>query len=558
MGRSGSLSRAVLVIALIFLWGEGNIVVGDDSDGRLSTNTTIVKKPNEVYDRHYGGSTKGYPKDTDYIVDRILPHALPGIVLAVITIIIGICFCTWRMCVCKCCPSPITSTAQYCCGVNEVPPGGYPAKDRMVLKITLVVLFALVISAAVVGWHGNKGVSNEMDEVVDNLLLAVNYLHTKGVTITGTLLNLSDALVHIAPSTSKDLKRYATKVTDITDKLEKQPKKARKTIKNAAKWRTNVFNISFVVAIGLIAIGLIGAMANFPALAMTMCILAFVCLVFCWISTGIHSGLSVFLDDTCLEINTFLRTPNQRMMPSLDELIDCPEVEELTEGYAIAIAGVSGLTTQWVNAEAVGLPSIGLEPVVPQYTNSSFPRYYYPGLQKSAMQFQARLNTSVGQLNEIIATTTNQTKKTTALTLKDVIAFIFPLSDLTRDIGFIDSCYFVRWLMAELYWSLCQDPGGDQKNIIYYFIWVYVAYSIIGVIMIATIVIGSKSSNMWDADNWDENSGAKSEDEHSLLDDNKNPKGEEVEDNPVAGTEKQDSQPSETSETTPGEVDTTK
>ena len=76
-----------------------------------------------------------------------------------------------------------------------------------VLKITLVVLFALVISAAVVGWHGNKGVSNEMDEVVDNLLLAVNYLHTKGVTITGTLLNLSDALVHIAPSTSKDLKR---------------------------------------------------------------------------------------------------------------------------------------------------------------------------------------------------------------------------------------------------------------------------------------------------------------------------------------------------------------
>ena len=54
------------------------------------------------------------------------------------------------------------------------------------------------------------------------------------------------------------------------------------------------------------------------------------------------------------------------MMPSLDELIDCPEVEELTEGYAIAIAGVTGLTTQWVNAEAVGLPSIGLEPVVPR------------------------------------------------------------------------------------------------------------------------------------------------------------------------------------------------
>merc|ERR1712070_1334016 len=112
-------------------------------------------------------------------------------------------------------------------------------------------------------------------------------------------------------------------------------------------------------------------MANFPALAMTMCILAFVCLVFCWISTGVHSGLAVFLDDTCLEINTFLRTPNQRMMPSLDELIDCPEVDELSEGYAIAMTGVTGLTTQLLNSETDGLPSIDLEPVTTQYTNSS-------------------------------------------------------------------------------------------------------------------------------------------------------------------------------------------
>ena len=85
-----------------------------------------------------------------------------------------------------------------------------------------------------------------------------------------------------------------------------------------------------------------------------------------WVSTGIHSGLSIFLDDTCLEINTFLRTPNQRMMPSLDELIECPEVDELTEGYAIALQGVNGLTNHWVNSKYAGLPSLGFEKLTPR------------------------------------------------------------------------------------------------------------------------------------------------------------------------------------------------
>ena len=82
------------------------------------------------YDRHFPGSLEGYPDSTKYLTERIVPYASPGIVLAAITILVGVLFCVCRCCICKCCPDWLSSVGAFCCGVRDVKEGGFSEKER--------------------------------------------------------------------------------------------------------------------------------------------------------------------------------------------------------------------------------------------------------------------------------------------------------------------------------------------------------------------------------------------------------------------------------------------
>lgn len=450
------------------------------------------------YDRHFSGDPAGWPDGTDYVKNRLVPYGSPGIVLAVLTVLVGLVFCVCRCCVCSFCPEPLVAVASTCCGVRDVSHGGFTAKERRVPKLVLVAMFLLVTGACVVGWIGNRGVAHEFTEIIDDLQGAIDSLTDKGNYIADSMWSQAELVTNQVDKAQ--LRSSSLKIRDQCRSLKETPEESKRSVKHMARLRTMVLNISFAVAIGLILMGLLGALTNKPFLAMTMCILAFVCLTFAWAGLGVHLGLAVFLDDTCYEIDLYVSDPNQRVSQSMQRFIKCPETPEFKEGYDTVFRTMQN-TTAVLNDDDTGLQSLNLPTIAPQISEPVFTKYKYHEQYQAVDSFHNRLNTTKQYLTTMrdAPSTPSSVKDQCDLNLK-LVEQLRTLSNTTESIGFFDSCYFIKFFMSRVYQAFCDDLLG-------HFHFVYAAYGVIAIFMVVVVVIGSRSSNMWDTDNWEENCG---------------------------------------------------
>ena len=214
----------------------------------------------------------------------------------------------------------------------------------------------LVIVACVVGWLGNKGVAREFDDIVDALEETIGTVAAKGESIGDTMWSTANSA---AVTQKNDLREYSSKIKKESNQMKEVVENSRKEVNNLGKLRTSALNYSFILAIALIAIGLLASVFNMSALAMLMCILAFLCLIIAWISVGVHLGTAVLLDDSCYEIDLYVSDPNQRMFEPFQKIIKCPDGTEFTEGYGTMFMTLTSLTTKLnSNLEKIDMPTI--------------------------------------------------------------------------------------------------------------------------------------------------------------------------------------------------------
>jgi len=397
--------------------------------------------------------------------------------------------------------------------------GGFTEKERNVPKYVLICMFLLTIGACFIGWHGNKGVRRELDEIATELDLAINQLTGKGIFIVNTIENTGSHM------NDPNLSQYGDKIQKTLAELKDTIKKSKKSFHELNVHRTNYLNYTFIFAIGLICVGLLGAVCNMSVLAMTMCILAFICLVTSWTCLGLHLGISVVLDDTCYEIDQFLSDPNQRMFEPLQKIMKCPTDDTFDKAYDSSQSALTSMTEK-LNSPTTGLDYLNLTTVAPQFKDPSFPRAKYNEQVEATSSFIQRLGIAKSDLKRFEDTKGDADQKKLATELGNLVVQMIPVSNMTEILGFFDSCEFVRFSMKHIYDSICSD-------LLSHFHWVYGAYAAIAVFMIVVIVVGSKSSNRFDSDNWVENCGVP--EKQGLLegDVEKNDLGEDGEDGSV-------------------------
>eukprot|EP00657_Telonema_sp_P-1_P005390 TRINITY_DN2270_c0_g1_i2.p2 TRINITY_DN2270_c0_g1~~TRINITY_DN2270_c0_g1_i2.p2 ORF type:complete len:225 (-),score=99.90 TRINITY_DN2270_c0_g1_i2:85-759(-) len=184
----------------------------------------------------------------------------------------------------------------------------------------------------------------------------------KGDSIADTMWTSSSRM---NPVDAARMRTSSIRIKEATATIRETPEDSKSKVENMAKLRTNILNYSFVFAIVLIIVGLVGAICNYAWLAMVMCVLAFVCMFVSWLCLGIHLGTAVVLDDTCYEIDLYVTDPNQRMFQPLQKILQCPDDDSFTQGYTSTSEIVQNMTIQ-LNNNVTGLTSLQMATLAPQ------------------------------------------------------------------------------------------------------------------------------------------------------------------------------------------------
>jgi hypothetical protein len=470
------------------------------------------------YNREYSGDMSGYPDKTEYFQNRLVPYAAPGIVLAALMMVFGILFCICRCCICQCCPSFITGPAAFCFGVHDVPQGGFSAEDRKWPKIGLTFIMTLTVGACIIGYVGNSKVQTEINGVGTALQQGIDHIVDQVDFIAKACTNLG-----VAADSAKALSSNLGKLKDISAL-------AKKHVTQANGWRTSGINIALISAMGIVAIGLLGSLCNLSFMAMLMCVLAWIALVVTWLCFGLHIGVSVFLDDTCFKVDEYFLS-GKRNIDGLDHLFRCPDNPVYKTIHDAVYKTVNVDARNKVNDKTTGLPSLGLE-TLPAETFFDVQKTQYARQAQGQSAFEKRCNTTLGALELIKKGNSSPQNVQKATALIKVINEMISGSRLNIKLGFFASCEFVRYFMKKMFNAVCGDLMTGFR-------YVYASFASLGLLMIVTVIFGSKLSNRMDPDNWEENMGKSAEDEEKeqeeegLLNDD----GTKVEPNPIGGDE---------------------
>lgn len=351
------------------------------------------------------------------------------------------------------------------------------------------------------GYAGNEKVQTEVNGMSNALGTSVLFVIGKAESIAKLG---ADAGITIPQIASMDGQLTLVKA---------QSQTAQGNVKKAENWRFDTFNFALISAMGLVLIGLLGSICNMSTLAMTMCILAWVAVVVAWLCFGIHLGISVFLDDTCYLSDNYLQS-DLKEMEGLNHLFKCPDATSFQDAFNTA-QSASDKTRSAVNDASTGLPSLGIA-TLPAQTYVDPVRGSWVQQNKTYNAFNATCGARLIELQKIsedILQTSLKRQQADALII--MINGLGASAQVNLHISFFSSCYFFRYFIGMLYDHTCGDLMSGFRM-------VYASFGVIGILMICVVLLGSKMSNRFDSENWEENVG-KSEDKaqegQGLLDD---------------------------------------
>jgi len=372
--------------------------------------------------------------------------------------------------------------------------------DRNFSRLWLACVLISLVGSCCLGYIGNSYVGREMSTLTDGLQDTVD-------VSSETVNSMVDLIKGDETNFNVDVMEIETLQSEL-GVVNKLSLTAKGNVHKAEQWRFHTLNLSMLVVIGLVLIGLVGSLCNLSYLAFWMCIVAWIAAVLAWLCFGVHLGVSVFLDDTCYKFDEYLMSDN-RNVDGLDHMIKCPDSEVFKGSFDNAYNAIESMRQQ-VNKQDSGLPSLEVDTISkktyvnPEAVNS------YDQHEAATTAFDTRCNTTQTTLqyksdNEALWMQSNKTK---ASNLKHIIGRMKNGSKLGLKISYISTCELFRFFVKKMFDGAC---GHMMTG----FFYVYICYGAIGVLMLATVVIASKIANRLDSDNWEENIASADEKESS-------------------------------------------
>lgn len=272
--------------------GRHLLADGDDK----STGTRSTWRGVKISNRICGMDENGDCHIMEY-AEALSKYAAPGIILAILSIISLPVFCIGRFC-CNCFGGRRRSKG-ICCGKRDQFEG-YSLKEIWIIKLLLIAAMVGIALCVILGYVGDKSVSTGITKSTTTLISAGNTIVDKASIIAYNLSSL--------PYT-KDEGAQIGEFVDTAKTFLDQAESIEVVIKEYNKYRSIAVIISFALPLGLLVIGVVGAIFNFRYLALIAFFFCFLVSIIIWISFSVHSVVHTVFIDVCYELDVVMTDP---------------------------------------------------------------------------------------------------------------------------------------------------------------------------------------------------------------------------------------------------------
>jgi hypothetical protein len=388
----------------------------------------------------YPHRSEGFQTNAEYFVSVGL-LAIPGFAIAVVVLIWGLIYCICYGCCGRCGRIPSNT------GTNTT--------KQLVVRIFLVLFGIFVIGGVILGLVGSR-----------IFTLGVVSVTQATVNVTRTVFlrvqNMSMILIALDNSSRPVLEPLNNAVVA----LEMGVRDVEDLIYAIEIFRNLIINFGFLLTTitGALAVAAGSSRAN--QLALSVAILGLICAFIMACSFGIHLPLSVFVDDLCFTVRTFLQNPRENN-PVLNFFLTCiqngsyfPAFEETVNITESLLRALNDSTTKIIG--------YSFDPTLPPQTTS---------LDDLIAHIVAKVNLIVSDVQQRISNSTNPNIgiiQTFLFQLRDAIGIFENLYEIVR-------CSFISQFVEIAMTSVCDIIVGG-------ILIIYIAnVTLIGLLLVLTI-----------------------------------------------------------------------
>lgn len=290
----------------------------------------------QPYQRFYPDRTTQFEPTPTYFASLIV-YALPGFIIAIITMIVGIIFC---ICYGGC----------HKCGWKARSPQKHPRRDVITMQALLISISVFVAGGCVVGMYGNWLFSKGVQKLLGSAVNATNEVVIKVDNITEIMVSIDPAFTSYMQSLNLGLVQIQTEVSDAQDNVYAYD-----------VFRDLLVHFGFLTALITGGVGLAAGITRENPVALAMGIMGFITIFMMASSFGIHLAVSIMMDDLCARASNFIQQPqNVTLSPTADTalqiILTCLRNGSFFPAFSAAIADaqqalieLDNLTTTYLN-----------------------------------------------------------------------------------------------------------------------------------------------------------------------------------------------------------------
>ncbi len=335
-----------------------------------------------------------------------------------------------------------------CCPSSKTPPK-FSSTSIRVVKVCIFVVSLVLVGAFVIGFIGNAGVSQDLNDMLSIVSSSVKQTQTLGDQVAKLLTDSG------SPTAPADSAAFQAPIALLSSNID-----------STSKWLQKGDNWRSWIMLGAFALPVVGVFFAFLSMLMRKGWLTWFFVVFCflslfvnWTSFSVHRLVSTVTKDFCTDLDVFLTDPpNYR----INNLVQCLGAEPARTMRDSATNQAQALQTDVNNA--YGSTKISLD---------------FTGLRSTV---NATLNAAIDDSRAKITAIKNESPAPSSQVLATLAKMEFAISVLPI-VNEIQKCSLISSSLSKVQPVLC-------KSFVDHILYIIIAHGMIGCILIPGVIWG--------------------------------------------------------------------
>lgn len=335
-----------------------------------------------------------------------------------------------------------------CCPSSKTPPK-FSSTSIRVVKVSIFVVSLVLVGAFVIGFIGNAGVSQDLNDILSIVSEAVKQTQTLGEQVANLLRDSG------SPTAAADSSSFLTPIAQLSTNID-----------SSSKWLQRGDNWRSWIMLGAFALPVVGVFFAFLSMLMRKGWLTWFFVIFCfmslfvnWTSFSVHRLVGTVTKDFCKDLGVFLTDPPNYRINNLVQCIGSDPARTMRDSATNQAQSLQNDLNSAYGSTKINLDFAGLRSTVNATLNAA--------IDDSRAKINAIKNESPPPSSQILA----------ILTKMEFAIAVLPI------VNEVQKCTLISNSLSKVQPVLC-------KNFSDHILYIVIAHGMIGSILIPGVVWG--------------------------------------------------------------------